>query len=207
MLTQKIFAIAQSGAEVILWFLLMISILSIGTIIERWFTLSSIRRKSRQTNELIRDVLQSNSLHEIEDLKDRESLEGRALAYGLRHAREHGSAGLEEIFNSYSLLERPGLERYLSFLATVGSNAPFVGLLGTVLGIMKAFNDLGGSSGDAQAVMVGIAEALVATAVGLLVAIPAVVAYNSFQKQVRGILQNIETVKELCLAYSKQKRS
>jgi biopolymer transport protein ExbB len=104
------------------------------------------------------------------------------------------------------LLERQGLERNLSFLATVGSNAPFVGLLGTVLGIMKAFNDLGSSAGDAQAIMVGIAEALVATAVGLLVALPAVVAYNSYQKQVRNILQNLESVKELCLAYSKRKR-
>jgi biopolymer transport protein ExbB len=207
MLTEKIFTVAQSGAEVILWLLLLISILSIAAIIERFFTLGGIRRKSKQTSQIIREALQSNNLEEIEDIsKDRDSLEGRALSYGLRYQKENGSDGLAEVFNSYSLLERQGLERNLSFLATVGSNAPFVGLLGTVLGIMKAFNDLGSSAGDAQAIMVGIAEALVATAVGLLVALPAVVAYNSYQKQVRNILQNLESVKELCLAYSKRKR-
>ncbi len=76
--------------------------------------------------------------------------------------------------------ERPRYERFLSFLGTLGSNAPFIGLFGTVLGIIKAFNDLGAvaiqGSAIQQTVMTGISEALVATAVGLAVAIPAVVA-------------------------------
>ena len=97
------------------------------------------------------------------------------------------------------------MRSYAHFLATVGSNAPFIGLLGTVFGIMKAFNDLGVSQGDAASVMVGIAEALVATAVGLFVAIPAVVAYNIYQKQVKQVMQNLETVRELSLAYAKRK--
>ena len=68
---------------------------------------------------------------------------------------------------------------------------------------MDAFRSLALSQGDATAVMIGISKALVATAVGLLVAIPAVVAYNAFQKQVKSIFQNLEGVKDICLAYAK----
>ncbi|MCA9542057.1 MAG: MotA/TolQ/ExbB proton channel family protein [Myxococcales bacterium] len=80
---------------------------------------------------------------------------------------------------------RVHLERNLTFLASVGSNAPFIGLFGTVLGIIRAFHDLSGDlSGGANVVMSGISEALVATAVGIFVAIPALAAYNGFQRKV-----------------------
>lgn len=207
MLTERLFSLAQGGAEAILWILLILSVVSIGLILERWLTLRSVSSRSKRIKVRMREALQSNNLDELEDLsKDRDSLEGRALAYGIRHVKETGTNGLSEIFNSFALLERPALERSLSFLATIGSNAPFVGLLGTVLGIMKAFRDLSqnASSGN-EAVMLGIAEALVATAVGLIVAIPAVIAYNSFARQVRAALQSLETVRELCLAYAKKK--
>lgn len=208
MLTQKIFTLAQSGSEVILWFLIALSIISVTLIIERFLVIRKLFYYSDQVIRSIRDAIQSANLQEIEEISRlKDSLEGRALGYGLRYVKEHGPNGLEEIFNSYALMEKPILERNLNFLATLGSNAPFVGLLGTVLGIMKAFHDLGGSSqGDAKVVMVGIAEALVATAVGLFVAIPAVVAYNHFQKQVKNLLQNLELVKEVCLAYCKQNK-
>ena len=211
MLTQKFFLIAQSGAEAVLW-LLLLSILSIAMILERLLTLKKIKNQSEKFQTRIRETLQSNNLEELEELsKDRDSLEGRALSYGLRHLNASGSKGLEEIFNSFVLIEKPKLEKFLTFLATLGANGPFIGLLGTVFGIMKAFNDLGQKSEAsmsgtaATAVMTGIAEALVATAVGLLVAIPAVVAYNYFQKQVKGILQSIESAREVCVAYAKQK--
>lgn len=205
----KLFHIAQGGAEAILWLLIIVSIVSLGIILERWIALRQVRRNSDRIKARLREALQSQNLADLEELaKDRETLEGRALSYGLRHVREHGNAsGVEEIFNSFALLERPALERGLNFLATVGSNAPFVGLLGTVLGIMRAFNDLANNvaGADNGAVMAGIAEALVATAVGLVVAIPAVIAYNSFQRQVKLSLQSLETVRDLCMAYSKQK--
>jgi len=80
---------------------------------------------------------------------------------------------------------RVHLERNLTFLASVGANAPFIGLFGTVLGIIRAFADLvGNMGGGPDVVMAGISEALVATAVGIFVAVPAVVAYNAFQRQV-----------------------
>ena len=207
MLTEKLFALAQGGAEAILWLLLVLSILSVGLILERWLSLRQITKRSAQIRRRMQDALQSNNLDELDDIaRDRESLEGRAMSYGLRHVKETGTGGLPEIINAFALMERPALERSLNFLATIGSNAPFIGLLGTVLGIMKAFRDLSqnASSGN-EAVMLGIAEALVSTAVGLVVAIPAVVAYNYFARQVRGIMQSLDSVREICVAYAKKK--
>jgi biopolymer transport protein ExbB len=207
MLTERLFGLAQGGAEAILWLLIVLSVISIGLILERFLTLRQVTSRSQRIKARMKDALQSNNLDDLEEIsKDRDSLEGRALAYGLRHVKETGTSGLQEIFNSFALLERPSLERSLNFLATIGSNAPFIGLLGTVLGIMKAFRDLSqnASTGN-EAVMLGIAEALVATAVGLVVAIPAVIAYNTFARQVKSSLQSLETVRELCVAYAKKK--
>lgn len=207
MLTEKLFNLAQGGAEAILWLLIAISILSIACILERYISLYQIGSRSEKMRRRLREIVQSNNLSELEDLsKDKDSLEGRALSYGLRYVKENGKQGLSEIFNSFALIEKPQLEKFLNFLATVGSNAPFVGLLGTVLGIMKAFKDLSQNvAAGNEAVMLGIAEALVSTAIGLVVAIPAVIAYNYFQKRVKSHMQNLESVKELCLAYAESK--
>ena len=203
-MTDNFFAIAQVAHTVTLWLLVLLSVLSLAFILERLFTLTKIKADSSRISERLKEIMQSNQLSELEELgKDRKSLEGRGLSYGLRHMHERGLQGLEEIFSSYALNERPQLEKYLSFLATVGSNAPFIGLLGTVFGIMDAFRGMAQSQGDATAVMLGISKALTATAIGLMVAIPAVIAYNYFQKQVKGVLQNLESVKELTLAYAK----
>ena len=209
MLVNQFFILSQGGAEALLWLLLLTSVLSVGMIIERFISLRKVYQKNIEFREQAKELLQSDSLEEIGDLaKSRDSLPGRALTYGLRHARTQGSQGLAEIFNSYLMIERPKLEKNLNFLATVGSNAPFVGLLGTVLGIMKAFSDLAQNTGGGnEVVMAGIAHALVATAVGLFVAIPAVIGYNYFQKLVRQSLQSIDVARELCLAYAKSKRT
>ncbi|MES2964553.1 MAG: MotA/TolQ/ExbB proton channel family protein [Bdellovibrionota bacterium] len=206
-LTDKLMTIASGGAEAILWLLLILSVISVGLIAERWWSLRVIAGRSNRVKSRMREALQSNNFDELEELaRDRDALEGRALSYGLRHVKEQGTNGLSEIFNSFALLERPQLERSLNFLATIGSNAPFIGLLGTVLGIMRAFHDLAqNQSGNNQAVMTGIAEALVATAVGLLVAIPAVIAYNAFSRQVRSTLQGLESIREMCIVYAKKK--
>ena len=204
MLTDKFFVIAELGHDATLWLLLLLSVMSIASIFERFMSLRPLKSRSKKIAELMQDAIRSNSLKDIKDMsKDRDSVEGRALAYGLRHLEDNGVPGLEEVFDSYALTERPRLERYLNFLATVGANAPLIGLLGTVFGIMDAFRELASSQGDATLVMVGISKALVATAVGLLVAIPAVISYNYFQREVRGIFQNLESAKSLCLAYAK----
>ena len=206
MLSDRIFAVAHVADQVVLYILILLSVMSIGMILERFFTLKKISNASVKMRNRIRAVIVSHSVDDVESLKNPETIEGRALTFGLKHVKESGSKGLEEVFNTIALTERPELEKYLSFLATVGSNAPYIGLLGTVLGIMKAFQDLAHSpEAGQQTVMAGISLALVATAAGLFVAIPAVISYNYFQRQVRGILQSLESTKELCLAYAKKK--
>lgn len=206
-LSEKIFAVAHLADQVVLWILVILSILSVGMILERFFALRKVSVQSAKVRARIRMALQSNSVDDVEGIaKDIESLEGRAASYALKHMKDSGSKGLEEVFNTFSLTEKPDLERFLGFLATVGSNAPYIGLLGTVLGIMKAFNDLAQApEAGQQTVMAGISLALVATAAGLFVAIPAVISYNYFSKKVRAIMQGLESVKELCLAYAKKK--
>jgi len=207
MLTEKIIAVAHYLDNVVLWILIILSVLSVGMILERFFALSKVSTESQKVRERIRNALHANSVDDFELLaKDMNSLEGRSASYALRHMKESGSKGLEEVFNTFALTERPDLERFLNFLATIGSNAPYIGLFGTVLGIMKAFNDLAQST-DAgqQTVMAGIALALIATAAGLFVAIPAVIFYNYFNKKVKSIYQSLESVKELGLAYAKKK--
>ena len=203
-MTDKFFAIAQVAHEVTLWLLIALSVLSLDFILESFFTLCRVRRECQKVSDRLREALSSNNLSELEEIsRDKNTLEGRALSYGLRHVRDKGVDGLEEIFSSFAAMERPILDRHLGFLATVGSNAPFIGLLETVFGVMDAFRGLAVSQGDATAVMLGISKALVATAVGLIVAIPAVIAFNYFQKQVKGVILNLQSVKDLCLAYAK----
>jgi biopolymer transport protein ExbB len=207
MLTEKIFAVAQFADQAVLVILLILSVISLGVILERFFVLRRRSAQSAQTLSKVRAALQSHSVEDVENMsKDPETIEGRAVGYALKHIKDSGSKGLEEAFNSFTLTERPELERYLNFLATVGSNAPYIGLLGTVLGIMKAFNDLAVTpDAGQQTVMAGISLALVSTACGLFVAIPAVVCYNYFQRKVRSVLQGVDAVKELCLAYAKKR--
>jgi biopolymer transport protein ExbB len=203
-LNDSLFALAQSGHTVTLWLLILLSILSVAFIIERYFFLRGIEQLNAASQKQVHEILQSNTLNEIEDLsKDKSSFIGKSISYGVRHIKAHGAQGLEEIFNSYSLIERPRLEKHLNFLATVGSNAPFIGLLGTVFGIMDAFRGLATSQGEMTAVMLGISHALIATAVGLLVAIPAVIAYNFYQRKVKQLMLSLESARDLCLAYAK----
>jgi biopolymer transport protein ExbB/TolQ len=112
-----------------------------------------------------------------------------------------GPAALEAAIDGEMTKRRRELERGMTLLGTLGNNAPFIGLLGTVIGVIVAFADLadGQSKVAMDRVMGGIAEALVATGVGLLVAIPAVVAYNIFQKKISNIEDNVASVsKRLC---------
>jgi biopolymer transport protein ExbB len=97
--------------------------------------------------------------------------------------------------------ERMSLERNLGVLGTLGNNTPFIGLFGTVLGIMRAFADLAkNQTGGAGPVMAGISEALVATAVGLMVAIPAVIFFNIFQGRLRRMMGRVDAMAHLILS-------
>jgi biopolymer transport protein ExbB/TolQ len=205
MMSEKIFMLAKYADQAVLLILAVMSVVSIAMIFERFLSLGKMAEKSELVRSKIKSILTQNNLNGFEDLaKDVDSLEGRAASHALKHIQGNGTDGFEEVFNSFVLNEKPELEKYLSVLATIASNAPFIGLLGTVLGIMKAFNDLAQSTeAGQQTVMAGISIALIATAAGLFVAIPAGMFFNFYTRKVKSMMNNLESVKELGLAYAK----
>ena len=106
---------------------------------------------------------------------------------------------IDRAVSGYMKSQKMSLERGLAVLATLGSNAPFIGLFGTVLGIIRAFAELGNQSGSAS-VMSGVSQALYATAMGLLVAIPAVVAYNVFTRRIKELHLTVESLRDIYLS-------
>lgn len=106
---------------------------------------------------------------------------------------------VDRVVQAYIREEKIKLEKGLSVLATLGANAPFIGLFGTVLGIIRAFAYLGSQSGS-SAVMSGVSQALYATALGLFVAIPAIIGYNVFTQDVRRLNSQLDTLKDLYVA-------
>jgi biopolymer transport protein TolQ len=206
---EAMFRIADMSAHGILYLMGVVSVLSISIMIERYFSLRKVSAQSKELAKDFRNVLANQDLSQIESLsKKSDSLEGKALGYGLNYVQKNGANGLDDIFNSFKTVERPGLEKNLNLLGTIASNAPYVGLLGTVMGIMKAFNDLALAPGQGnEVVMAGIGHALVSTAIGLAVAIPAVIAFNLFNKKVGMVLDNIDAARDLCLAYTKSRRA
>jgi biopolymer transport protein TolQ len=205
---ETLFKLSELSAQGILYFMGVLSVVSVSIMIERFLTLRKITVSSRGIAVGFREMIETQDLDHIEKLsKGSQSLEARALGYGLVFGKKNGAEGLDELFNSFKAIERPLLERNLSVLGTIASNAPYVGLLGTVMGIMKAFNDLALAPGQGnEVVMAGIGHALVSTAVGLAVAIPAVSAFNHFNKKVGLVLSNIDAARDLCLAYTKSNK-
>jgi biopolymer transport protein ExbB len=187
-LTGKLLRVTLSSAEWVLWLLLALSVASLAVILERLVFFKSRRLRD---GPAVAEHLGRGDLDGVRRLLEgQEGLEARVLRAGLQAVPE-GPETVEQVLLSALAAERPRYERFLSFLGTLGSNAPFIGLFGTVLGIIKAFNDLGAvtikGSAIQQTVMTGISEALVATAVGLAVAIPAVVGFNVFTRALKNL--------------------
>ncbi len=174
----------RAGSRWVLWLMLGLSLAAIAVMLERlWFFLQERRPadKLEAALEALRDKGAKAALGALEGAPSMEAAVARAC---LHHAAD-GPDAVSEHLTSALESERLRFERGLSFLGTLGSNAPFVGLFGTVLGIIRAFHDLATSQAQGtQAVMAGIAEALVATGVGLLVALPAVAMYNALTRHV-----------------------
>lgn len=202
MITKKLLEFTLMGADWILYLLLFLSVVSIGMMLERAITFQLQRIDIDAFLAKLQELLRANKREELAALvaKTRSPV-ARVVAAGLT-AQDQGPASTEEILQSAAARERLRLEHNLSFLGTMGNNAPFIGLFGTVLGIIKAFADLAGNvRGGASAVMGGISEALVATAVGLIVALPAVVAYNLCKKTVRQVTTNAEVLTRTILVH------
>jgi biopolymer transport protein ExbB len=196
----------EVGAAPILYLMIALSVISVAVMLERaWFFFSSSEDLSRLAHAL-EEKLVAGDLAGARALTDgSRSIEGAIVRAGLVNG-ERGADAASEAMASATAIGRLRLERRLSFLGTLGNNAPFVGLLGTVIGIVQAFHELerAGLGGSASADIMGaIAEALVATAIGLAVAIPAVAAFNYFQRRIKTTLGNAEALEHIVLSHLK----
>jgi biopolymer transport protein ExbB len=202
MLTNVFLHVALLGAEWVMWLLIGISFLSIALIIERALYFRS-RRLTMDLNGDLQDLMQRGMYRDAMQLvADSRAPECQVIHAGLQQLMR-GPQAMSEAMLSAKADVRPEMERSLGILGTIGNNAPFVGLLGTVLGVIKASADMQASPASesaANAAMSGVFEALVATAVGLFVAIPAVVAFNYFQRTVKTKLTQIDSAAHLVLA-------
>jgi biopolymer transport protein ExbB/biopolymer transport protein TolQ len=177
-------------ARVIVLILFVMSGWSIGVMIDRWMAFSAARKQSRAFAPQVAGALKNGNIEEAIKIAERnkKSHLAKVVVAGLQEFRAHGESSDipgETIEASKRALERAEaivhaeLKRGLGGLATIGSTAPFVGLFGTVLGILNAFRGISENKATGLgAVAGGIAEALVTTAFGLFVAIPAVMMFN-----------------------------
>jgi biopolymer transport protein ExbB len=194
------------GARWVLWLLTALSVMSMAIALERaWF----FWRRRDDIDALLgelRGPLAQRDWHKAEmRLRASPSIEAAIALAGLKEIARSESAMAKAIASSTALC-RAKAERRLGFLGAVGSNAPFIGLLGTVIGIIAAFDALGRATRDGasriapELVMSHIAEALVTTAIGLLVAIPAMIAFTFFQRVVKATAGRSEVLTNVVLA-------
>jgi len=187
MIADKLLTFTLHGAGWVLWLLVGLSMISVTVIVERAVYFWR-RRMSRAFPQLLA-LAQAGDLADAGSLAEGDSMEAEVARAAARRSHDGNHAEVSEAISSVIEKRRLTYEQGLFILGTLGNNAPFVGLFGTVLGIIRAFADLSTSSkAGAQTVMAGISEALVATAVGLFVAIPAVLAFNVFQRLLKRVI-------------------
>lgn len=207
-------AMVGLGTFWVLALMLILSVVSLAIMLERAWLYWSVRD---DVQALMKDLGRLLSAKDLDGARRRleasPSAEAAVVVAGVVEA-DMGADAAEEAMAGAAALQRMKLEKRLAFLGTLGNNAPFIGLLGTVIGIVGAFDELAkantapvvagaaqaASQVAPQAVMANIAEALVATAIGLIVAIPAVAAFNTFQRIVKTTVANTDALAHMLLA-------
>jgi biopolymer transport protein TolQ len=203
--------VLRSGifAQIILLLLLAFSLLSWTIMLRKWLTLRQVRQKNHEFIDFFRKSARLSEIHSACDHYAGSPLCGIfSAAYHELNAQikalkghnpeapvfsERNIMGIQRTLQRSSASELSLLEKHIGWLATTGSVTPFIGLLGTVVGIINAFLGLGlEKTTSIQAVAPGISEALVATAAGLFAAIPAVVAYNHFISGIKEIAADMD---------------
>jgi biopolymer transport protein ExbB len=201
---------AQLGANWVLWLLVLLSVASVGIMIDRglWF-----RRRDADTEAFTRELRGAFERGELERLqakyKDDPSIPVQVALRGLAEA-DLGPDAAAEAMNSERARWRRAADKNLIVLGTLGNNVPFVGLFGTVLGVMNAFFFLAAKTADAEAkTLETIREALAATAFGLMVAIPAVVAFNFFTRRLKVVMGGADELAHavLSMIYGRDKKA
>jgi biopolymer transport protein ExbB/TolQ len=195
------------GSKWVLYLLMALSVVSVAIALERILHFYQTREDLEALSKRLSLELEKDSVDGARALLTASRSHMAKVALRGLDVLSQGSAALEEILAGATQIERLKMERGLAFLGTLGNNAPFIGLFGTVLGIIRSFRDLSVNTIEgSSAVMAGIAEALVATAVGLLVALPAVAIYNTFQRHIRAKLAEADALTRVLLAHSKRMR-
>lgn len=205
---ERLTAFAMLGATWVMWLLVLLSIVGLAIVLERAYYFFATRddavRVKRELLALLgkKDVEGARKL-----LGTSRSFEARIAGAGL-DAPDAGAEAAEERIEGEKELARLAMERNLVFLGTVGNNAPFLGLLGTVIGIIRAFAALDAAGGQVSPnLMAEIGEALVATAIGILVALPSVAFFNIFQRIIKSRLARGESLGHDVLAFLKTRRA
>lgn len=203
---ERLLAISQYGSRWVMWLLIALSVAALAVMIERAVLFLSSRDDTARLRGELRRLLRENDLELARRrLEESPSFEARVAAAGLD---ADGVASAEERMQGETELCRLSMEKNLALLGTLGNNAPFIGLLGTVIGIVRSFRELQSSSGQVSAgLMAEIGEALVATAIGLLVALPAVAAFNLFQRLIRARIGRATVMAHEILAFMKSRPS
>jgi biopolymer transport protein ExbB len=206
-MTEKLAAMMdQVGAEWVLWLLLSLAVVSVAVTIERLLFLWQNRVPVTDLQPKLLSALEKSDDDGLKLLSGYRGMEAVVVSAGIREIRR-GPDAVSEVMTAVLAAEKARYERFLIFLSSLGANAPFIGLLGTVIGILGAFANLQqqvGAGGSRQALIMGsISEALVATAVGLFVAIPAVIAYNFLRTRVKQVMGNTEALQSILLAHIK----
>jgi len=187
-------SLALLGGAWVIWALLAASVAAVAAIVDRY---KLLREEAEALAALRAPLLEAIAGEDLaaarKALAQHPGAAARALGESLARAGGGREAAAEHLAAALSD-ERRRLERKLLWLGTLGNNAPFIGLFGTVLGVIKAFHDLATSGAGPEVVMAGLSEALVATAVGLLVALPCVFSFNLFQKRTRDLLDETEAL-------------
>jgi len=194
---QLAIVLRHMGAGWVMWLLIVLSVVSVAVMIERALYFS--RHSFGDVDALMKKLGDGDLDGAVKLVADHRGLVADVLRQGAK-AAPRGVEAVEEVVEATILRGRLRYERFLSYLGTLGNNAPFIGLFGTVLGIVEAFAALaanaqaGGVTEGAANIMSGISEALVATAVGLLVALPAVAVYNVFGRWLKTIVARSEAI-------------
>ena len=194
------------GASWVLWLLVGLSVVSVAIMFERLIFFAT--HSMGDVREIARQLERGDLEGAVKSVGTKRGLESEVVREGVLNAPQ-GADAVEEVVQRVIMTEKLGYERFLVYLSTLGNNAPFVGLFGTVLGVIAAFGELaktaanGAVSTGSAHVMSGISEALVATAVGLLVALPAVAVNNFFVRWLKTITVRGEVLGHALAAHLK----
>ena len=198
---ERLTAFAMLGAQWVMWLLVGLSVIGLGIVLERaYYYLASSDDFRKLRDDVVPLIKKGDLKGAAARVEKSRSFEAKVLSAGLGWS-DRGAEAAAEGMASASQVAKLNMERNLAFLGTVGNNAPFVGLLGTVIGIIRSFHELNATQGKlSDTLMSEVGEALVATAIGILVAIPAVAFFNFFQRVIKARLGQAEALSHELLA-------